>query len=78
MVDSVQVGTDHDGILHAISVATGGYRFAPKSSLGDALSNVRYLQVMKSFTVPSSPVQIHPALKAAMSTVKALLDVRTI
>ncbi|TFK70123.1 hypothetical protein BDN72DRAFT_896704 [Pluteus cervinus] len=38
VVDSVQVGTEHDGILHAISVATGGYRFAPKTSLGDALS----------------------------------------
>ncbi|TFK70120.1 hypothetical protein BDN72DRAFT_795723 [Pluteus cervinus] len=38
VVDSVQVGTSHNGILHAISVATGGYRFFPKTSLGDALS----------------------------------------
>ncbi|KAJ7728334.1 hypothetical protein B0H16DRAFT_242968 [Mycena metata] len=38
VVDSVQVGHNSDPILHAISVATGGYRFAPKTSLADALS----------------------------------------
>jgi ubiquitin-protein ligase len=38
IVDSVQVGHIHNRILHAISVATGGYRFSPRTSLGDALS----------------------------------------
>ncbi|KAJ7021307.1 hypothetical protein C8F04DRAFT_1141408 [Mycena alexandri] len=38
VVDSVQVGKRSDPVLHAISVATGGYRFAPKTSLADALS----------------------------------------
>ncbi|KAJ7581814.1 hypothetical protein C8J56DRAFT_1029289 [Mycena floridula] len=38
IVDSVQVGEDHDPTLHAISVVTGGYRFYPETSLGDALS----------------------------------------
>ncbi|KAJ6627692.1 hypothetical protein B0H10DRAFT_1905503 [Mycena sp. CBHHK59/15] len=38
IVDSVQVGTRSDPVLHAISVATGGYRFSPKTSLADALS----------------------------------------
>ncbi|KAJ7827101.1 hypothetical protein B0H13DRAFT_2439813 [Mycena leptocephala] len=38
VVDSVQVGRRTDTILHAISVATGGYRFSPRTSLADALS----------------------------------------
>ncbi|KAJ7719267.1 hypothetical protein B0H16DRAFT_407841 [Mycena metata] len=38
VVDSVQVGPRSDPVLHAISVATGGYRFAPRTSLADALS----------------------------------------
>ncbi|KAJ7155126.1 hypothetical protein C8R46DRAFT_436742 [Mycena filopes] len=38
IVDSVQVGKSSDPVLHAISVATGGYRFAPRTSLADALS----------------------------------------
>ncbi|KAJ6568826.1 hypothetical protein B0H19DRAFT_687778 [Mycena capillaripes] len=38
VVDSVQVGSRTDTVLHAISVATGGYRFSPKTSLADALS----------------------------------------
>ncbi|KAJ7148093.1 hypothetical protein C8R43DRAFT_1108121 [Mycena crocata] len=38
IVDSVQVGTRSDRVLHSISVATGGYRFVPKTSLADALS----------------------------------------
>lgn len=38
LVDSVQVGTSHNRTLHAMSAATGGYRFFPKTSLGDALS----------------------------------------
>ncbi|KAJ6518100.1 hypothetical protein C8R47DRAFT_1086007, partial [Mycena vitilis] len=38
IVDSVQVGAESDGVLHAISVATGGYRFCPRTSLADALS----------------------------------------
>ncbi|KAJ7155009.1 hypothetical protein C8R46DRAFT_1226970 [Mycena filopes] len=38
IVDSVQVGPRSDAVLHAISVATGGYRFAPRTSLADALS----------------------------------------
>ncbi|KAK7050214.1 putative bifunctional E2/E3 enzyme [Favolaschia claudopus] len=38
IVDSVQVGTSTDPVLHAISVATGGYRFSPRTSLADALS----------------------------------------
>ncbi|KAJ7636660.1 hypothetical protein FB45DRAFT_1055980 [Roridomyces roridus] len=38
IVDSVQVGPDSDPTLRAISVATGGYRFSPNTSLGDALS----------------------------------------
>ncbi|KAJ6517095.1 hypothetical protein DFH09DRAFT_1373692 [Mycena vulgaris] len=38
IVDSVQVGTTSDPVLHAISVATGGYRFSPRTSLADALS----------------------------------------
>ncbi|KAJ7792463.1 hypothetical protein B0H14DRAFT_167033 [Mycena olivaceomarginata] len=38
VVDSVQVGPRSDPILHSISVATGGYRFSPNTSLADALS----------------------------------------
>ncbi|KAF7335602.1 putative bifunctional E2/E3 enzyme [Mycena venus] len=38
VVDSVQVGPQSDPVLHAISVATGGYRFSPRTSLADALS----------------------------------------
>ncbi|KAJ6599761.1 hypothetical protein DFH09DRAFT_1070480 [Mycena vulgaris] len=38
IVDSVQVGPSSDPVLHAISVATGGYRFSPRTSLADALS----------------------------------------
>ncbi|KAJ7106228.1 hypothetical protein C8R44DRAFT_805910 [Mycena epipterygia] len=38
IVDSVQVGSWTDPVLHAISVATGGYRFSPRTSLADALS----------------------------------------
>ncbi|KAJ7677168.1 ubiquitin-conjugating enzyme/RWD-like protein [Mycena rosella] len=38
IVDSVQVGPKSDRVLHAISVATGGYRFSPRTSLADALS----------------------------------------
>lgn len=38
IVDSVQVGLKTDRVLHAISVATGGYRFSPRTSLADALS----------------------------------------
>ncbi|KAJ7446553.1 hypothetical protein FB451DRAFT_1412223 [Mycena latifolia] len=38
IVDSVQVGSKSDRVLHAISVATGGYRFSPRTSLADALS----------------------------------------
>ncbi len=37
-VDSVQVGTYSNVTLHKISVATNGYRFAPQTSLNDALS----------------------------------------
>ncbi|KAL0957929.1 hypothetical protein HGRIS_000110 [Hohenbuehelia grisea] len=38
VVDSVQVGGHSDRVLHAISVATGGYRLSPNTSLSDALS----------------------------------------
>ncbi|KAJ7125758.1 hypothetical protein C8R43DRAFT_1135085 [Mycena crocata] len=38
IVDSVQVGSKSDSVLHAISVATGGYRCSPRTSLADALS----------------------------------------
>ncbi|KAJ7648949.1 hypothetical protein DFH06DRAFT_1421240 [Mycena polygramma] len=38
IVDSVQVGRRSDPVLHSISVATGGYRFSPRTSLADALS----------------------------------------
>ncbi|KAJ7472962.1 ubiquitin-conjugating enzyme/RWD-like protein [Mycena galericulata] len=38
VVDSVQVGPTSDAVLHCISVATGGYRFSPNTSLADALS----------------------------------------
>ncbi|GLB39236.1 hypothetical protein LshimejAT787_0603980 [Lyophyllum shimeji] len=38
IVDSIQVGQTHSRVLHAFSAATGGYRFFPKTSLGDALS----------------------------------------
>ncbi|KAJ7739067.1 hypothetical protein DFH07DRAFT_840632 [Mycena maculata] len=38
IVDSVQVGSRSDPVLHSISVATGGYRFSPNTSLADALS----------------------------------------
>lgn len=38
IVDSVQIGLQPENKLHAISVATGGYRFCPQTSLSDALS----------------------------------------
>ncbi|KAF8067680.1 hypothetical protein FPV67DRAFT_1669576 [Lyophyllum atratum] len=37
-VDSVQVGQLNSRVLHMFSAATGGYRFFPQTSLGDALS----------------------------------------
>ncbi|KAJ6599756.1 hypothetical protein DFH09DRAFT_1503902 [Mycena vulgaris] len=37
-VDSVQVGPRSDPVLRAISVATGGCRFSPRTSLADVLS----------------------------------------
>ncbi|KAJ7230547.1 hypothetical protein GGX14DRAFT_583780 [Mycena pura] len=56
IVDSVQVGAWHDSILHAISVATGGYRFFPNTSLGDALSIFDLETMLSSAERPARPV----------------------
>ncbi|PVF92994.1 hypothetical protein CPB86DRAFT_142196 [Serendipita vermifera] len=55
LVDSVQVGKVSDRTLHAISVATGGYRFAPQTSLPDALSIFDLETMLSSAERPSRP-----------------------
>lgn len=55
VVDSVQVGTESDRTLHAISVATGGYRFAPQTSLSDALSIFDLETMLSSAERPPRP-----------------------
>ncbi|KAK0457420.1 uncharacterized protein EV420DRAFT_1548064 [Desarmillaria tabescens] len=61
VVDSVQVGTYSNATLHAISVATNGYRFAPQTSLSDALSIFDLETMLSSIERPPKPAppQIH-------------------
>ncbi|PVF99226.1 hypothetical protein CPB86DRAFT_315970 [Serendipita vermifera] len=57
LVDSVQVGKLSDKTLHAISVATGGYRFAPQTSLSDALSIFDLETMLSSAERPPQPAK---------------------
>ncbi|KAK0243779.1 hypothetical protein EDD85DRAFT_173202 [Armillaria nabsnona] len=54
-VDSVQVGTYSNVTLHKISVATNGYRFAPQTSLSDALSIFDLETMLSSIERPPKP-----------------------
>ncbi|KAG6844814.1 hypothetical protein H0H87_003481 [Tephrocybe sp. NHM501043] len=55
VVDSVQVGRELSDDLHTVSAATGGYRFFPKTSLGDALSIFDLETMMNSAERPTRP-----------------------
>ncbi|KAG7445538.1 uncharacterized protein BT62DRAFT_1076633 [Guyanagaster necrorhizus] len=61
VVDSIQVGICSNTTLHAISVTTNGYRFAPQSSLGDALSIFDLETMLSSIerSPKTAPPQIH-------------------
>ncbi|KAF8148358.1 hypothetical protein K438DRAFT_1989266 [Mycena galopus ATCC 62051] len=65
VVDSVQVGPTSDPVLHSISVATGGYRFSPNTSLADALS-IFDLETML-YSGDRSPRQGEPSVKRVKS-----------
>ncbi|SJL07961.1 uncharacterized protein ARMOST_11319 [Armillaria ostoyae] len=54
-VDSVQVGICSNVTLHKISVATNGYRFAPQTSLSDALSIFDLETMLSSIERPPKP-----------------------
>ncbi|KAF8813008.1 hypothetical protein BYT27DRAFT_7181963, partial [Phlegmacium glaucopus] len=65
IVDSVQVGLQSDNKLHAISVATGGYRFCPQTSLSDALS-IFDLETMLSSAERTPRLSKRPVLHGNM------------
>ncbi|KAJ6451921.1 hypothetical protein C8R45DRAFT_1041477 [Mycena sanguinolenta] len=65
VVDSVQVGPRSDPVLHSMSVATGGYRFSPNTSLLDALS-IFDLETML-YSGERSPREGEPSVKLVTS-----------
>ncbi|KAG6918190.1 hypothetical protein DXG01_015978 [Tephrocybe rancida] len=71
IVDSVQVGQTLSDELHRVSAATGGYRFFPQASLGDALSIFDLETMMNSAERTSRPKMLRAFSKRLNQNVTA-------